>query len=188
MGRDSTSQEPYTLAIAHGVEAALQVLVGKPMARAGRAASLAWFQFGEIRTHVTKRSPKAKAGEYALHAECLWRLLGPDGVITAMSDVHYTAGPEPEYDYDGDKTNAIGSSRFDERIRRIRPLEKARALVVERVTVDAGFGLSVELARGYRIEVAPADTTDEEQWRFFRPWSDDHHLVVSACGMEVGGE
>ena len=56
----------------HDIEQALQPLVAQPLWAIGRAADVAWFQFGERRSVSTHRGVPKEVGRYALHLECPW--------------------------------------------------------------------------------------------------------------------
>ncbi len=178
-----SAPNPLAVARAHGVDAALQVLVGKPLRSAGRAATLLWLSFGDVRIAPTRRDPSREVGEYAIHTESPWRILGPGGILTGHGDLWYTAG-KPEWDFEGDKTDAIGSSRFDERIRELRRLAESGSLVVDAVSVDSIGTLELRLSGAYSFEIIPVDSTADEQWRFFRPAADEPHLVVTVTGIQ----
>ena len=181
-----STADPLAVAQARGIDAALQVLLGMPLCFIGRAATLLWVHFGRVRIAPTRRDPTREAGEYAIHTEAPWRILGPNGIVTGRHDLRYTAG-EPELDFEGDKTRAIGSNRCDERLEELRQLAKSSPLVVQDVSVDAVGTLRMQLSDAYSFEIIPVDSTTDEQWRFFRPGATETpHLVVTTSGMGDG--
>jgi hypothetical protein len=167
----------------HGVEEAVRrVLVGEPLRTIHRAATLICLGFGRRRWTTNRRGKRILVAEYALHTECPWRLLGPEGLVTGKYDICWTRG-EPPLDPDEDEKTwgGVGTTRCDERIERLRSLLDKRALVVSSASVDAGFGLDLDLGRGYSFRVLPNATAPGEYWRLFR--GRGTHLVVRPGGL-----
>lgn len=151
---------PSTVAERDGVDAAVRLLIGKPLCFIGRAASLLWVHFGDVRTIVSEYSGPKQVGEYALHTEARWLLLGPEGPVTGDAD-----------------------PACDQHLADLSPLLDQRALVVTATTADDRGRLRLELTGGYRLEVAPSGHPDSEHWRLFQPGVDAPHLVMTSDGI-----
>jgi hypothetical protein len=92
------------------LEAALAPLIGLPLWSSGSAADLHWFQFG-ARCEVTaqfgpRKGTRRTVGEYALHVQCEWRLLGTTGNVLA------TRGHSDSWD---DSSYVVEAIHADER-------------------------------------------------------------------------
>src|ERR1700733_12332941 len=73
----------------------LRRLLGLPLAIARNAGGMKNFQFGNIRPHP---SGKGTVGDYALHVQCPWRIVGTEGVVTGSADSYEPAVIEGETD------------------------------------------------------------------------------------------
>jgi hypothetical protein len=93
------------------IQGAMSALAGLPLWALGRAADLAWFEFGERRTVRTHLGNEKQVGDYALHIQCPWRITRGDKIITGRGDIFCTPEesdlPTPE-DFDWQTGN-----RFD---------------------------------------------------------------------------
>src|SRR5687768_14528826 len=72
---------------------ALSSLVALPLWRATRAMNMEMFTFGERRKQLNRKREEVEVGEYALHIQCPWRIVGPDGIAVASEDRNH---PEDE--------------------------------------------------------------------------------------------
>jgi hypothetical protein len=150
------------------IEMALAPLVGLPLWSAGRAADLEWFQFG-ARHVVVARVGKAKGsertvGEFALHVQCAWRIVGPNGVVVASRNRYVPADDpdsvSPEWEWE-----QAGANRCDERI---HAWCHGNAYVVRSVAADTLGGLSLVLSDDFTLDVFPDDSVQGEHWRLLR--------------------
>lgn len=165
------------------IERSLAPLVGLPMWAAGRAGDMAMFMFGERRL-VTKPPGKVvEVGEYALHVQCAWRLVGAKGIIVASRDYFYPAGdPDDEPpDFDHDQP---GANRRDERMDAFFADCGDRVPVVRRIEADRVGSLRMTMSREVTLEVFPIDSLEMEHWRFFRAASGERRFVVTGLGAD----
>jgi hypothetical protein len=137
------------------IERALQPLVGLPLWAVGRAGSLEWFQFGGPRTVPTLRGGTKEVGEFALHLDCPWRLVGPNGLA--------------------------GS---DESQRESLAVIGQPPLVCESASAVGNGGAAIRFAGGWLLNVYAGDPEALEFWRLFRPGADKSHFVVGPAGVE----
>lgn len=150
-------------------------LVGERWRRVGRACDLVWLGFGPTREVTGHRGGTREICEYALHLQCRWRLCLGERRITGASDVYLPpvgwAG-EGEFDWD-----VQGANRFDVRAAKLTTRLDAQQVLVTSVEVTEEGSLTVHLTGGLRIE-APRGASESEDWRFFRPYRDEDHVVV----------
>jgi hypothetical protein len=139
------------------VQEALSVLVGKLLWSCGNAAGLEWFSFGERRTVSGLRGEK-EVGEYALHVQCAWRIISDECILVGGSDVHRPLGND----------------------------SRCPNLVVQGVEAYEAGHFVILLEKNSALEVFPDDSSEDEHWRLFKPYSDDPHLVFKGGGLQPG--
>jgi hypothetical protein len=116
---------------------------------------LEWFQFGPSRVVPSFRGGSKEVGEFALHLDCSWQLIGPDGL--AASDESET-----------ESLAAVG-----------RP-----PLVCEATSAAEDGGAAILFAGGWLLSVCAGEPDDLEFWRLFRPGTDEPHVVIGPAGVE----
>ena len=163
----------------------LQPIIGLKLSIARRAADLRNFQFGKI-----KAVKNGSVGEYALHIQCPWRIEGPDGIITGRSDLWEPAIDNPDLDWDTWSYES-GENLQDKKIKDLMGtydpdtrsyLNNNNELFVENVQVYVYGIVNIVLSGGYKIILFP-DGSREEDWRFFRPDTNEPHFVI--CGGRI---
>jgi hypothetical protein len=139
-------------------EQALAHLVGKPLWAIGKAASLAWFQFGERRP-VVARGKRKQVGDYALHVDCPWSWQSLAGPLIA--DHTFT----------------------DYQLKRVlaQPVDCCAARAEDNGSFELRFADSSVLK--VTVEDDP-DAEAAEYWRLFRPYVDLPHFVISGKGID----
>jgi hypothetical protein len=166
------------------IEAALQPLAGLPLWRSTRAADMQCFHLGAEVTSISKFGPrKGQAfthGEYALHVQCGWRIVGPNGIVVGWSDLYLAAGPDPYAKSDDWDWDPQGASRRDERV---AAWLDGRVHVVERVLADPLGGCVLLFAGGFSLEILPTSSHDGEYWRLLGAAAMPH-FVVTGAGIE----
>lgn len=70
---------------------ALSQLIGLPLWDATRTLNMGMFQLGAYRTRINLKGEQDTVGEYALHIQCPWRVIGPGGIVVGSEDRHYPA-------------------------------------------------------------------------------------------------
>jgi hypothetical protein len=166
------------------IQCALKVLIGLPLSIARRAADMRNFHFGSIRI-----IEKGSAGDYALHIQCPWRIEGPNGIVTGGDDLWEPAN-EQDYDenWDYDKTENLQDSKLKDllkgyNVRTRSYINKTDKLVVEAIEATENADLMIVLTGGYKIRIFPCGGRAED-WRFFKPESDERHFVISGGKIE----
>jgi hypothetical protein len=160
-------------------QAALQPLVGLRLSIARNAAGMRIFHFGAIRPH---RTGKGTVGAYALHLQCPWRIVGPDGIVTGSSDHNEPPTQGAEIDRNDPKAGTLQNVRlaallggYDSEAR--SHINATDALVVTAAAADPFGSVDISFTGDVRLQVFP-DGSDGECWRFFEPSSDKAHFVV----------
>ncbi len=166
------------------IEHTLKVLKGLQLKDIGRAADLEWFIFSSIHNLGSEHDRSIVVAQYALHAECAWRVVGPEGILVASRDRYYPAGSDPYQDMDNFNWDLPGNNRCDEKVMNFIKNTANKPLIVLSIEADYLGGLSLELDDGYVIELFPDDSLEGEYWRFFRVDSEAHHFVVTGHGID----
>src|SRR5206468_11799288 len=142
------------------------------------------FSFGVLRPDLrpdllTKPETRTTIADFALHVQCYWRLVGPDGIVVGYHDIRFPAGDDPKaaIEFDWQKGN-----RRDERLARFCEHEPKGARTVQRVEADRLGGLRIALGDAHMLEILPCNSVGEgkwENWRFFRTTDElTQHFVV----------
>lgn len=139
------------------------------------------FQFGELEV-VSGRYGSGKRGEYALHIQCTWRIVGPQGIIVGSGDLYYPAGDPRVVDENFDWAEAESTQR-DQRVAGLLAGWSGSQPVVESVESDDVGSIRIALTQGFIIEVFPDSSLETEMWRLLTRGSLDH-FVVTGRGIE----
>ncbi len=162
---------------------ALSALIGLPLWRAHRAMDVEVFAFGERRPRRNRKGKEAEVGEYALHIQCPWRIVGPDGMVVGSEDRNY---PEDE-NADRGEFDSDGPSRCESRMAGWLKGYSTAPLKVERVEADYVGGFKLFFQQGFVMEAFPANSLQgeySERWRLLRPSEEERHFVVCGYGTE----
>lgn len=170
-------------AVREEIQKALDVLRGKPLWSSGRAADLAWFQFGKRRTVKGFRGDAKEVGEYALHVQCAWRIRVGDKVVVESRDLYVP--PEENADRpENFEWDVQGANRRDQRIAGLFQNE-TRQFLVKQILVGEAGSFTIVLDSEYALDVFPDDSLSDELWRIFEPYSDVSHFVVSGNELKA---
>lgn len=162
------------------IQNALNVLVGLPMWSLGRAADLAWFEFGTHRNVRNHKGEEKEVGDYALHVQCPWRITSGDSIVVGRGDIFCTPEESNEptpADFDWQKRN-----RFDRIVKQLFK-QGSRQFRVQAVEAGKAGTLAIALGEGHTLEIFPHDSESGEHWRFFKPYTEETHLVFSGRGL-----
>jgi hypothetical protein len=159
------------------IQNVISVLVGMPLWSLGRAADLAWFQFGGPKVvKGWQGKEKKEVGDYALHVQCPWRIRLGHSIVVGRGDIFCTpeeANEPTRSDFDWQKGN-----RFDRVVQELFKNE-SRRFIVQTVEAGEAGSLAIGLNDGYKLEIFPHDSESGEHWRFFKPHTEEHHFVVT---------
>jgi hypothetical protein len=158
-------------------------LVGLKLQYAGRASNLFWLGFGDI-VQIIRRGRTEETAEYALHIQCSWRITLGNKIVVASRDFYSpnSQWDEKNEDFDWD---IQGNNRFDERIKTFT--KDNGQIEVLQIDSDEVGGLKVTLSGGYKLEVFPDSSEDDEQsehWRFFNRKENNPHFIVTGNRIE----
>jgi hypothetical protein len=159
---------------------ALLPLAGLPLWDVGRATDLTWLQFGQRRMVKDFRGEAKEVGEYALHLQCVWRLVQGEQVIIGQRDLYYPATPgrtSPEVPA-GFNWDVQGANRLDYLLDEFFHRSNQQ-LIVEHTEVGCAAAFAIFFRDNFVLEIFPNDSFDEEHWRLFRPYLNEPHFVVT---------
>jgi hypothetical protein len=164
------------------IEGALAPLVGLPLWSAGRSLDLEWFHFGSRRKVRDRGGKEIEVGDFAIHTQCAWRIIGPDGIAVASRDRFTPRGSPDEIPEDFDCSQP-GTTLCDERMEAL--LERqGESLFVEHVVVGDWGSFTLALRGDFKLEIFPDDSSRGEHWRLFKPRVEQHHFVVTGSGIQ----
>lgn len=170
------------------IEHSLRPIIGMPLWSIGRAGNLEWFAFG-VHRHVVNNATKDGnpkiVSDYALHVQCSWRILDLEGIFVASRDRFYPAGDDPYKDLEEFEWDIPGVNRCDERVSKLLQEWATYPMIVNAVDVDFVGGLKITFNNGYKLDVFPDLSVEAEYWRFFKPYVDEEHFVVTGKGIET---
>jgi hypothetical protein len=159
----------------------LQPLIGLRLAMARRSAAMRNFHFGTLRSQAG-----SAVGEWALHLHCPWRVAGPAGLVTGRMDVWEPLQETLDFDWnqwDYDRDGNLQDQRlsqwlgnYDDRADAL--VNNTSKLVVQTIQADHCGGATICLSGGYELIIFPAGLVGED-WRIFRPGTDEPHFVIS---------
>jgi hypothetical protein len=167
------------------IQNVLNVLIGLPFIKANRALNLEMFYFGKRQIVTTRKGNAREIGEYVIHVQSAWRILGPQGIIVASQDRYYpgndTVNISDNFDW------RLSGNRCDKRMEAFVQEHPDDSLIVEAVEADNVGSVSLVFAGGFKLEILPDSSLDDdyaEHWRFFRSGDTTSHFVVMGYGIE----
>lgn len=168
------------------IELALNPLIGLPLWGIGRAYDLEWFEFGKQRQISLSNTQKEKhkiVGDFSLHIQCSWRISDSGNIIVASKDRFYRAGDNPYSNLEEFEWDVQGANRCDELVSQLTQKQIFNLMIVSSIEGDNLGGLKLGFRNGYQLEVFPDISFEAECWRFFRPYSDEEHFIVTGRGI-----
>jgi hypothetical protein len=127
-----------------------------------------------------KNKPRGSIGDFALHIQCPWRIETDHKILTGRADLWEPLERPEGFSYDEWDYERDGNVQ-DRRIEQF--MTNNDNLLVESITIQSNSSFTIAFNSGYRLVVFPSGSTGED-WRFFRPNSDESHLVVSGGAIE----
>ncbi len=160
------------------VEAALSAIIGMPIWGAGRAVNMEMFDIGDRVEKTSRYGETIQVGAYAIHVQCPWRVIGPEGIAVGSIDAHYPPSVR-EGDESFDSNN--DSSLCEEKMSAWLERRGGEPLFIRSVAADESGGFRLGLSGGYSVDVMPASSRpDYEHWRLIGPGTGRRtHFVVA---------
>ena len=164
------------------IENTLKLLINMCLKEIGRAGDLEWFLFNVGEKFKSMNWGEQPPSEYTLHAECPWRIVGPEGIIVGSQDRFYPAGGDPYLDLMEFEWDVPGSNRCDERVSHFVSNNAEKPLIVSSIEADQYGSLSIRLSGGHSLDLFPDNSLRGEFWRFFKLGDTSSHFVVTGEG------
>lgn len=166
------------------IEGVLKKLQDLPMLESGRNVDLQSFQFGPIRKVSDRHGEIRMVGTYALHVQCAWRITCGNEIVVASRDRFYPAGDSYQEveNFEWDKP---GANRCDERISKMFQNRSGSPFIVKNIISDDFGGFSLSFDSEYTLTVFPDDSLEGEFWRFFEPFSNQEHFIITGKGIQI---
>ncbi len=164
----------------------LNQLVGLTLAVARRAANIRVFHFGSMRPAAKsdlpslRDKPRGSIGDFALHIQCPWRIETNKSILTGDSDLWEPLDRSKGLSYDNWNDDTDGNLQ-DQLIEQF--MSHNDNLIVKNVDCRPNCTFTLTFAGDYRLIVFPSGSTGED-WRLFRPESDESHFVVFGGAIE----
>ena len=166
------------------IEGVLKTLRGLPMWESGRTVDLQSFQFGPIRKVSDRHGEIRMVGTYALHVQCAWRITHGDEIVVASRDRFYPAG-DPYQEVENFEWDRPGVNRCDERIFNMFQSRSESPFIVKNIIADNFGGFDLLFDSEHTLTVFPDDSLEGEFWRFFEPFSNKEHFIITGKGIQI---
>ena len=164
------------------VGGALEILVGLPLIDVTRSLDLEMFQFGERHVKRTPQGEDLVVGDWAIHIQCPWRIIGGDDLVVGSQDRHYPQDEEGEWNTQCADVFTRCEAHVYHWLNGF-----SDAPLVREVEADPYGGFRVHLEGDYALEVFPAHSLRgefSEQWRLFRPLTNTDAFIMTGHGVE----
>ena len=132
---------------------------------------------------LLKHKPQGAVGDFALHIQCPWRIETDNEILTGRADLWKPCELREDISYDDWDYEKEGNLQ-DRRIEEF--FSKNENVIVESAVVQSNGSFALTFRGGYRLVVFPSGSVGEN-WRLFRPSSDEPHLVVCGGSIERNG-
>jgi hypothetical protein len=157
------------------IEVALAVLVGKSLWHAIRCLNMEMFDLGERLEVLNRRNESVEIGEYRLHVQAPWRIVGSRGIVVGSVDAHFPPSDHKGEEFDPNDDRSLCEEKAQAWLRKHR----RNPVSVESVSADELGGFRLTLSGNYTLEVLPASGRDGyEHWRLLGPGRGSAHFVV----------
>jgi hypothetical protein len=168
------------------IEDTLRPLIGLPLAIAREAVDMRGLHFGRVRPHRSRIRPErtGTSGDYVLHIQCSWRIVGENGIVTGLMDRFEGRQPEEDPVDDDAKTGNLQRVRlldfmggFDEETR--SHVDLAGQRIVTAIKADNHGSLEIAFNDETLLQLFPSSSSSED-WRFFAtaPEDSEHFVIV----------
>ena len=152
----------------------LDCLKNHKLSKIGRASTMVWIQFGELKKVKSHEGSFKEIGKYALHIQCPWRIESPEGkIIIGSGDIFI---PKDKNTADDNFIQKTGNTRFD-----VLAKEINGEAIVSGIEADETGSIIITFQNSWELLIfIETSYIDEyyESWRFFEPDTDNDHFVV----------
>jgi hypothetical protein len=163
------------------IDAAIAVLVGKPLSGTSRVLDMEMFEFGEQVPFTDRRGRARTIGEYRLHVQCSWRIVRAGTILMGYADLTEPPRGVAAEDFD---PNTGAKTRRDELMARFLEDTSLAGRAVTRQESTPYGDVRLTFRDGSRLELFPeASAGENESWRLLMP--DGSHIVMSGAGLEL---
>lgn len=163
----------------------INIVKGEKIRYIGRAASLCWIGFGKDVQVDLKNEKKRTLAEFALHIQCSFRVCKNRKIKFTNLDM-YEPSEELE-NYDNFNWDVPGNNLFDINAQKLTKIFEENFVTVEHVILTPQNDLTIKLSGGWEIEIFNNGCYEGEIWRFFKPGSEDAHIVVYSNAISYDG-
>lgn len=144
----------------------IDVLIGQPIIKMGRASNLCWILFGKTIVEKGLLGEDIEKGEYSLHFQCPWKIIDTtDYTIKLASGDMY----EPNSDNtlnDRFDWEIQGSNLFDEKVEDL--FQGKNQIYVKSVNITKSGDMQILFSNMFMLECFVDVSTNQECWRFFK--------------------
>jgi hypothetical protein len=169
------------------ITASLQPLIGLQLATSYRTGSMRIFPFGRLRLATSSRFSSGDSGklrligDLALHVQCPWRLETERGIVTGFTDLWRPIKEEEGFSYEEWDWDTDGNLQDAHMEKYFCDHTDVRVMSVE---LQTNGSFTLHLSSNTRLLFFAAGATSED-WRLFKPDTEDPHFVVSGGRVEV---
>jgi hypothetical protein len=141
------------------------------------------FHFGQRKQVHDYYGRPAQVGEYALHAQCAWRIVRGASVIVGSGDLYYPAShvesesiPEDfDWDRDRNRRDELLGALFD---------DGKREFTVRAVDLGTAGTCRIDFYEDMSLELFPEDSLTGEHWRLFGTEEGGAQIVSAGSGTD----
>jgi hypothetical protein len=120
-----------------------------------------YFDLGKRVTTKNRRGEVVEIGEYNLHVDCTWRVIGPRGIVVGVEDFGYPPDSSLWEKWNLKKDPSRGDTLLQAWLKK----HEKNLLVITSIEADAIGGFRLFLAHGFTLDVLPTRSKGEH-WRF----------------------
>jgi hypothetical protein len=163
------------------VNRTLSRLVGVPLWDRWRflGCSTEVLDLGAKLSRTNEQGETFENGQYSLHIDCPWRLIGPKGIVAGVIDTSFPPDERSPKDWNAYKEESRSDALMSAWLKRL----PKRGPMVTAVEADNVGGFRMILDKDFVYEVFPADAIPRPSghWRLIeRAAGQSRHFVVTA--------
>lgn len=143
----------------------INVLIGQPITKMGRASNLCWVLFGKIIEERGALGKDVEKGEFSLHLQCPWKITDTTDytIKLASGDIYEpNSGIKCNDNFDWE---IQGNNLFDEKVEAL--FKGENPTYVKSVNVSKNGDMQILFSNMFMLECFVDISTKQECWRFF---------------------